>query len=106
MMFNKILTQIGVLTPPKTYITGDPNAIAGNALSVGVVLLAILAVVYIMYAGYKFITAYGEAGKIKEAQNALMYAVIGLVVVLIAGMVTNFVYKTLTGNPLPGLPTP
>lgn len=43
-----------------------------------------LAVIMVVYAGFMFLTAGGDVEKITKARNALMYAVIGVVIALLA----------------------
>ena len=43
-----------------------------------------LAVIMVIYAGFMFLTAGGDADKINKAREALMYAVVGVVIALLA----------------------
>ena len=52
---------------------------------------AIVAVVMIVFAGFKYITANGDENKISSATKTLTYAIVGLVVCFIAVMLVNFV---------------
>jgi hypothetical protein len=54
-------------------------------------VLGILAVAYIIYGGFMFTTAAGDAAKTKKARETIMYGVIGLVVALLAFAIVNFV---------------
>lgn len=57
-----------------------------------------LAVIMVVYAGFMFLTAGGDAEKITKARNALMYAVIGVVVALLARSIVP-IAKALLGLP-------
>lgn len=63
-------------------------AAAINILSLAV---GIAAVVMIIVAGFKFITAGGEASKIASAKGSIIYAIIGIVVVALAQFIVRFV---------------
>jgi hypothetical protein len=63
-------------------------AAAINILSLAV---GIAAVVMIIVAGLKFITAGGEASKIASAKGSIIYAVIGVIVVALAQFIVRFV---------------
>jgi len=52
---------------------------------------AIVAVVMIVFAGFKYITANGDENKISSATKTLTYAIVGFVVCFIAVMLVNFV---------------
>jgi len=54
-------------------------------------LLGTIALVIILYAGFKWMTAGGNEENVKDAQKILMAAVIGLVIIVTAYSVTRFV---------------
>ena len=56
-------------------------------------LLGAVAVIAIIIGGFMYATAAGDAGKVKNAKNTIMYAVIGLVVALLAWGIVSFVVK-------------
>lgn len=64
-----------------------------NVLSVAVGLVA---VIMIVWAGFKYITSGGDSNKITSAKNALVYAIIGLVVVALAQFLVRYVLATAT----------
>lgn len=51
----------------------------------------IVAVGFIIYGAVNYAMTQGDPGKIKQASQTIVFAVIGLVVVLIAAAITNFV---------------
>ena len=53
------------------------------------------ATVVIIYAGYKYITSNGDTGAVAKAKKALMSAVIGLAIALLAQLITNFILGVL-----------
>src|SRR4051812_23445048 len=57
------------------------NNVVANGVNILSVVIGIVAVVMIMIAGFKYITAGGDSGQITSAKNTLIYAVIGLVIV-------------------------
>ncbi len=63
------------------------------ALTVNVILnfLGIIAVVIVLYAGFKWMMSGGEEEKVKSAQKMLAAAVIGLVIILTAYAISYFV---------------
>ena len=50
----------------------------------------IIAVAVIVYGGVKYVMSQGDPGKTKQAGQIIAYALIGLVVVLLAGAITVF----------------
>jgi Ni,Fe-hydrogenase I cytochrome b subunit len=51
----------------------------------------ILCVVIIIVAGYFFVTSAGNVSNVKRAKDAILGAVIGLVVIMMAFVITQFV---------------
>ena len=60
-------------------------------INVALALIAFVAVAFIIIAGVQFTTSQGDPGKIAKAKHTIMYAVIGLVVALLAFAIVNFV---------------
>ena len=58
-------------------------------------LLAIIFIVLIITAGYKWMTAGGNEEKIKEAQQTIKTAIIGLIIIVGAYAITHFVFNAL-----------
>lgn len=50
-----------------------------------------VAVIMLIYAGFRYITGGGDDNSIKSAKNTILYAVIGLVVVVLSQVIVNFV---------------
>ena len=58
----------------------------------------ILAVVVIIIGGIFYATSMGDPGKTKRAKETIMYASIGLIVVLLAFAITEFIINATQGN--------
>jgi len=71
--------------------TISANDLLTNALNTVYFLAAIVAVIVIIVAGLAYSTSGGDSGKVTKAKNQILFAVIGLVVVLAAFAITNFV---------------
>jgi uncharacterized membrane protein YjgN (DUF898 family) len=65
-------------------------------------VLGIVAVSFIVYAGFVWMTSGGNAEKTKQAQGIIMATTIGLVIILSAYAITKFVmtsiFKATTGD--------
>lgn len=57
---------------------------------------AVLAVIAVIYAGFTFVTAQGDEGKIKTAKSVLLYTVIGLAILLGAEIISAVIKNTIT----------
>ena len=54
-------------------------------------IAGLLAVIIIIYSGIKYMTANGDKQKIESAKSTLMYAIVGLIITIIAYAIVNFV---------------
>jgi len=62
-----------------------------NVVNIVLGFLGILAVIIIMYAGFKWMTASGNEEQVGEARKMLLQAVIGLIIIMAAWVIINFV---------------
>ena len=62
-----------------------------NALTITYFLAGVIAVIIIIIGGITFATSSGDSAKVAKAKNMILYAVIGLVVILAAFVITSFV---------------
>lgn len=56
-------------------------------------IVGVAAVIFIIYAGFRYVTSGGDSNQIKGAKDTMLYAMIGLVVVALAQIIVNFVLK-------------
>ncbi len=59
-----------------------------------IVLLIPIVVFFIIYAGFKYVTAQGNPSAIEDANKALLYALIGAVIILGSFAITRIVTNT------------
>lgn len=94
----------GIATASGTGCNGDNttlNNVVANGVNILSVVIGIVAVIMIMVAGFKYITAGGDAGQIGSAKNTLVYAIVGLVIVVLAQSIVHFVLHAATTPPKP-----
>lgn len=58
-------------------------------------IAAVAAVVFMVYGGFTIIMAAGDSNKLKKGMDTLTNAVIGLVLVIISGLIFNFIANLL-----------
>ncbi len=71
----------------------DPRDIIGAVINVLLGFLGIIAVALILIAGFKWMTAAGNEDKVAEAKKLMAAGVIGLVIVLAAFALAQFVLR-------------
>jgi hypothetical protein len=69
----------------------DFLTIAGNIVTWVLVVAGILAVVYLIYGGILYITAGGDAEKAKNGRTAVINSVIGIIIILLAVVIVQWV---------------
>lgn len=69
----------------------DPNALIESGIDIFSAILGIIAVIMIMVAGFKYITSSGDSSKISSAKSTLIYAIIGLIIVVLSQTIVKFV---------------
>ncbi len=72
---------------------GELFGVLDNVLKYIFPLAGLICVVFIIIAGYMWMSAAGDPSKIKTAQGTLTWAIIGLVVVLLAVAVIEVIVK-------------
>lgn len=77
----------GFLTPPignGTDAGTDLRTIFMNILDVAQTIMIMAATLYLLYAGFMFVTAKGDPEKLKKAKNALLWGLVGTALILTA----------------------
>lgn len=67
------------------------EADVGSVINMIIYGIGIVAVIVIIIGGVNYMLSQGDPNKIKKAKDTILYGVIGLVVVLIAFAIVNFV---------------
>ncbi len=109
-MSNFLKTILEVATPngggnswlPSHTLSKDyadhPGEFVRALLNMGIVLVVVISVGVLIYAGFKYVTSQGDSSKTQEAAKTIMYAIIGIIVALAAGVIVNLVWTKLTGG--------
>ena len=61
-----------------------------NIVNALLVLAAIAAIVFIIIGGVRYVTAQGDEDAVEQAKNTVIYAIIGIIVILLAAVIVNF----------------
>ena len=70
---------------------GTVTGIIKKIINLFSLIIGAVAVIMIIYAGFKYITSGGNDGNVSSAKNTLLYAVIGLVIVALAQFIVRYV---------------
>lgn len=73
--------------------TGEAGlpAIIGKIINVFLSILGVLFVILMIYGGYSWMTSYGNEQKVTKAKTLITDAIIGLIIILVAYALANFI---------------
>lgn len=72
---------------------GDTGSLVKDAVNVILWVVGILSVVMLVWGGIKYTTSAGDTNKVASAKNTIIYAIIGLIVSIMAYAIVNFVIE-------------
>ncbi len=75
----------------------DPREVAAQVINIILGFLGIIAVILIIYGGFLWMTAAGNEDKVSTAKKLLAAGVVGLIIILAAFGIANFVINALMG---------
>ena len=76
----------------------DAKEIAKNIISVLLWIVGMASIIVIVYSGITFVTSAGNPNQILRAKTMLLYAVVGLVVSILAYAIVNFIVGSAGGS--------
>lgn len=85
---------------------GDLNKVIGNAINFVFVVAALLALVFLILGGVKWLTSQGEKEGVNKARETIVAAVVGLVIIFLSYLIVNFVLNLFVGVNLFNLTLP
>lgn len=70
-----------------------------TVVNVLIFLIGAIAVIMIIIGGIRYVTSNGDATSTKAAKDTILYAVIGIIVAILAYAIVNFVIDAFSGAP-------
>lgn len=74
---------------------GAQRAMIQNGLNALFMFLGAVAVLMVVIGGFRYILSHGDSRIIEQSKNTILYAIIGLIVVIMASAIVNFVLRGL-----------
>lgn len=74
------------------------NEIIASIINIFSVIVGVVAVIMIIFGGFRYITSGGDSGNISSAKQTIVFAIVGLVVVALAQIIVRFVLSRATGS--------
>ena len=85
----------------KVDTVGTDKNLTGNIINIinGVIVtLGLVCVIVVVVGGINYMTSSGDPGKVKKAKDTILYAIIGLIVCVLAFAIVNFVIANLNNS--------
>lgn len=86
----------GVCTAPGKELTGSPSSFLNTFTNLMLYIAGAVAVIVIIIGGIRYITSTGDAMRIKQAKDTILYGIVGLIIAIIAWALVNFIVRQLT----------
>lgn len=68
------------------------NGVITTIINTMLFIVGLLAVIMIIYAGIRFVTAHGDEKQVESARQTIIYSVVGLIVAILAYALVNWVF--------------
>jgi len=73
------------------------DSVITDVINVALWAIGILSVIMLIFGGIRYTVSGGDSNKVTSAKNTILYAVIGIVVAMLAYAIVNFVLTELGG---------
>lgn len=80
-----------IISPVGDALSGFIWHIVLNIIEIGLVAVGYIAVFFILYGGFQFLTSQGSSDRVVKAKTTITNAVIGLVISLVSSAIINFI---------------
>lgn len=67
------------------------TSLAKTVVNLFSIIVGAVSIIMIIYGGFRYITSGGDSGRVGNAKNTLIYAIIGLVIVALAQIIVRYV---------------
>jgi hypothetical protein len=81
------------------------SAVMRRVINVFSILVGAVSVIMIIVGGFRYIISGGDSAGVSGAKNTILYAIVGLVIVLFAQVIVRFIIANLSTAPVTQTPT-
>jgi uncharacterized membrane protein YidH (DUF202 family) len=93
--------KIAAILPdnPENYDINSIKALITNIGQMALTIVGGIAIIYIILGGYQYFTAFGNEEKATKAKTTITWAIVGIVVIILAKVILMEVWSILTNTP-------
>ena len=77
------------------------NGVFSRITNTILLIVGLFSVIMLVYGGLRYILSGGDSKKVTDAKNTVLYAIIGLIISLLAFAIVNFVLNSVIGVSTP-----
>ncbi len=70
------------------------KTVGSKIVNIFSLIIGIVAIIMIIYGGFRYITSGGDTGRVGNAKNTLIYAILGLIIVALAQFLVRYVLSS------------
>jgi predicted permease len=74
--------------------SGSISTLGSQVVNYFSIVVGAVAIIMIIYGGFRYITSGGDSNRVGSAKNTLIYAIVGLIIVALAQVIVHFVLNT------------
>ncbi len=79
-------------------------SIGSSILTIVFILVALLALAYLIWGGIKWVLSGGDKAKVDAARKTIIYAIVGLIFIFMSFFIVNFITTFFNVSPVTTLP--
>ena len=79
-------------------VAKDPQDLVKNVVNIFLYAVGVLSVIMLIWGGIRYTTSAGDSNKVTSAKNTVLYAIVGLVVAILAWAIVNMVITRFTSG--------
>ena len=79
-----------------TELIGD-NSVFSRITNTVLLIVGLISVIMLVYGGLRYILSGGDSKKVTDAKNTVLYAIIGLIISMLAYAIVHFVLNSVIG---------
>lgn len=79
-----------------TELIGD-NGVFSRITNTVLLIVGLISVIMLVYGGLRYILSGGDSKKVTDAKNTILYAIIGLIISMLAYAIVHFVLNSVLG---------
>ncbi|MDP3685910.1 MAG: pilin [bacterium] len=90
--------QFAIPPKPKGLPEGELPSLIAQIVKISLLLVGVVALGFVVYGGFRYITSRGDEREVEEAKNTITYAVVGIIVIGLAYAIIDFVFRAFGGS--------